>query len=533
MPSSRTGSASIPVVGRNPVHRSLDRSIGQLKFHPMDWKLICGILTAEASAQLGLALTLAFAFLLVRLEFEHLLFALLSTAVALQAIASIWLTWPSHADPHGASVIVHCILALASAIHLHYVLVVSGLPNRRNFVAFGYAVAAVYVALMAADAVWPKIPISLLIQADRIPAAYPYLATPPIALSYSFYGVMLAEFAFCQFLLLGAIRQGRKDITLIMIGMFVVIVAATNDIAVMMRWVENPYLLPHSFSVYGFFVGLSLLLRYRRVVVGYASTESSLNKRTEELRKSHADLELVQRELSSKKQLAAVGELAAAIAHEVRNPLAIIVNAVAGLRRTSLQEQDRHTLLGIVDEETARLNRLVTDLLRFARPVSIRRSTVSLAELVRRAEVTRGSEHRFDITIPSDPTLGTVQADANLLRLVFDNLVANACQSMPEGGTVQILVCEGLLNDERCIKIEVIDHGHGMDESVLSRAVDPFFTTRPSGTGLGLPIVHRIVAAHGGELHMDSEPQRGTTVRLLLPILPETESEQTNPGLYK
>jgi signal transduction histidine kinase len=231
--------------------------------------------------------------------------------------------------------------------------------------------------------------------------------------------------------------------------------------------------------------------------------------------------------------LAAVGELAAAIAHEVRNPLAIIVNAVAGLRRTSLQEQDRHTLLGIVDEETARLNRLVTDLLRFARPVSIRRSTVSLAELVRRAESSRGSEHRFEITIPNDPTLGTVQADANLLRLVFDNLVANACQSMPEGGTVQILVGEDLLNDERCIKIEVIDHGHGMDESVLSRAVDPFFTTRPSGTGLGLPIVHRIVAAHGGELHMDSEPQRGTTVRLLLPILPETESEQTNPGLHK
>jgi len=161
----------------------------------MDWKLISGILTAEASAQLGLALTLAFAFLLVRLEFEHLLFALLSTAVALQAIASIWLTWPSHADPHGASVIVHCILAIASAIHLHYVLVVSGLPNRRNFVAFGYAVAAVYVALMASDAVWPKVPIALLIQANRIPAAYPYLATPPIALSYSFYGVMLAEFA--------------------------------------------------------------------------------------------------------------------------------------------------------------------------------------------------------------------------------------------------------------------------------------------------------------------------------------------------
>src|ERR1700690_2892440 len=122
VPSSRIGAVSLRVFGRNPVHESLNRSIGQRKFCPMDWKFICGILTAEASAQLGLALTLAFAFLLVRLEFEHLLFALLSVAVSLQAIAAIWLTWPTHADPHGASVIVHCILAVASAIHLHYVI---------------------------------------------------------------------------------------------------------------------------------------------------------------------------------------------------------------------------------------------------------------------------------------------------------------------------------------------------------------------------------------------------------------------------
>ena len=89
---------------------------------------------------------------------------------------------------------------------------------------------------------------------------------------------------------------------------------------------------------------------------------------------------------------------------------------------------------------------------------------------------------------------------------------------MPEGGTVKIVVGEGRLNEKRCVMIEVVDHGHGMDEAVLSRAVDPFFTTRPSGTGLGLPIVQRIVAAHGGALQMESEPQHGTTVRLLLPI---------------
>ena len=510
----------------NSIHGSLKRSIGQWQFDSMDWQFFSGVLATEATAQLGLAVTLAYAFLLVRLEFEHLLFALLSAAVALQSFAAIGLTWTGHADPYRASIYVHCILGLASAFHLHYVLVVAGVPNRKKLVALAYAVGIVYCILMMSSSIWPRPAASELAHALRQHIAYPPLATPPLAISVSYYGVMLAELALCQFFLVQAIRRGRSDITLIMLGSLAVTAAAVNDVAVMMHGLHSVFLLSHSFCVYGFFVGLSLLLRYRKLVVGYANTTSSLNIRTEELRKSHADLEVVQRELSSKKQLAAVGELAAAIAHEVRNPLAIIVNAVAGLRRTSLQEQDRHTLLGIVDEETARLNRLVTDLLRFARPVSLRRTTVSLAELVRRAELNRGSEHRFEITIPDDAHLKTVQADANLLRLVFDNLVANACQAMPEGGLVRIRVGEGRLNDELCIKIEVVDEGHGMDEAVLSRAVDPFFTTRPSGTGLGLPIVHRIVAAHGGELHIDSEPQRGTTVGLLLPILPgESKSE--------
>ena len=491
----------------------------------MDWKFFSGVLAAEASAQLVLALALAYAYFLVKLEFEHLLFALLSTAVAVETFGAIGLTWPPHADPHGASVLVHATLAAASAFHLHYVTVIAGVPNRRNLVVVGYAIGFVYLGLMFSHSVWPRLTAIELVRGDHVATAYPPLQVPPVALGVSFYGVMLAELAYCHFLLVRAIRRGRRDINLIILGTLVVTVAATHDMVVLMLGLKSVYFLSHSFCAYGFFVGLSLLLRYRQLVVGFASTSSSLSLRTEELRKSHADLELVQRELSSKKQLAAVGELAAAIAHEVRNPLAIIVNAVAGLRRQSLQEQDRHTLLGIVDEETARLNRLVTDLLRFARPVSIRRSTVSLAELVRRAEISRGTDHNFDITIPNEPHLKTVQADANLLRLVFDNLVANACQAMPEGGTVKIFVGEGTLKGEPCVKIEVVDEGHGMDEAVLSRAVDPFFTTRPSGTGLGLPIVQRIVAAHGGELHIESEPQRGTTVALLLPIIPgELES---------
>ena len=514
----------------------------------MDWKFICGIITAEGTAQLGLAVTLAYAFWWVRLEFEHLLFAVLCLSIALQSIVSVWLLCPQNVNPHLASVLVCSILAVAAAIHLHYVVVLARVRKPRPFILFGYVVAAVFVLLMMSPAIWPPQTLASLAQHSSRMKLHPWLATPPTTLTYGFYGASLVEFALCLWVLTVARRRGRKDLTLIMVGILVVAAASGHDFSLMVRATKHlPLLadslarlpplthslarlplLTHSFSIYGFCVGLSLLARYRRLVLGYATTESSLHARTEELRKSYADLEQIQRELSSKKQLAAVGELAAAIAHEVRNPLAIIVNAVAGLRRPSLQEQDRHMLLGIVDEETARLNRLVTDLLRFARPVSIRRSSVALAELVRRAESNRGSEHQFEIHIPDDPDLRTVQADANLLRLVFDNLVANACQSMPEGGTVKIIVGEGRLNDERCVMIEIIDHGHGMDESVLSRAVDPFFTTRPSGTGLGLPIVQRIVAAHGGVLEMESEPQQGTTVRLLLPCATEDFDATSN-----
>lgn len=484
----------------------------------MDWKFISGVLTAEASAQIGLALTLGYAFWRMRLEREHLLFAVLSLTISIQTFASLGLSLPGHANPHLASVIVHVVLAFASAIHVHFVLTVVRLNERRSLVYALYGLAFALSLLILSPA-WPAAP-AFASGREYAPLVFPVLETPPALVVYAFYGASLLELGLSLWLLATARSRGRNDLSLIMWGIIVVVVAAAADISVMLGWGRQPFVLSHAFSTYGFFVALSLLIRYRKLVLGFASTESSLNARTEELRKSYAELEQVQRELSSKKQLAAVGELAAAIAHEVRNPLAIIVNAVAGLRRPSLEEGDRQTLLGIVDEETARLNRLVTDLLRFARPVTLRRTSVALPELVRRAETSRGNQHKFEIHLPDDPELRVVQADANLLRLVFDNLVANACQAMPEGGVVKIVIGDGRLNGRSCVMIEIVDHGHGMDETVLRRAVDPFFTTRPSGTGLGLPIVQRIVAAHGGALQIDSEPQHGTTVRMLLPREP-------------
>ena len=171
-----------------------------------------------------------------------------------------------------------------------------------------------------------------------------------------------------------------------------------------------------------------------------------------------------------------------------------------------------------VDEEAGRLNRLVTDLLRFARPVSVKRSPVSLVELANRCRSGVGDAFEIRVELASDPGVQVVDADPNLFRLVFDNLVSNACQSMGERGIVEIRIDRAELLGQEAARIEISDKGHGMEPQVLERALDPFFTTRPSGTGLGLPIVHRIIEAHGGELLIDSLEGEGTRVVIIVPV---------------
>jgi signal transduction histidine kinase len=243
-----------------------------------------------------------------------------------------------------------------------------------------------------------------------------------------------------------------------------------------------------------------------------------LRTRTRELRRSYEDLRATQEELVKKEQLAVVGELAAVIAHEVRNPLAIIANAGAGLRKQAISREDHDVLLAILDEETSRLNRLVTDLLRYARPVNIQRSQLSLGDLLERAlALAHTGSKAIRMELKMEAHEGRLWGDANLLRQVFDNLIDNAVQAMSAGGVLTVRVRAATSNGADGLTVDIIDTGEGMDTQVRSRALDPFFTTRPSGTGLGLAIVDRIVDAHGGHLTIDSRAGEGTTVRVFLP----------------
>ncbi len=219
-----------------------------------------------------------------------------------------------------------------------------------------------------------------------------------------------------------------------------------------------------------------------------------------------------------KEQLAAIGELSAMIAHEIRNPLTIIGNAVATLRRAQTSPEDRSTLLDILEEESQRLNGLMGDLLSYARPVSLELQSVAVREIVERALALVPVREGLDVELVEPEPVGPVLADAKLLRQVFENLVTNAAQAMAgEDGTLTVKIRRGDDAGTPGVDVIVEDTGEGMDTGVRDRALLPFFTTRPSGTGLGLAIVVRFVRAHGGKIEIKSASGKGTSVRVFLP----------------
>jgi len=263
---------------------------------------------------------------------------------------------------------------------------------------------------------------------------------------------------------------------------------------------------------------MTLLSRFAALRRQLEARAAELKTRARVLSRAYEELRAAQDVIVRKEQLAAVGELSAVIAHEVRNPLAIISNAVATLRRRDVAAADRETLLQILDEESSRLNRIVSDLLRFARPITIDPQPVPLRELAERALALAQGKPAITVELRESEPVGRVMGDASLLRQVFDNLVSNAVQAMPEGGALLISLAQAELEGARGVEVEVKDSGEGMDTQIRQRALDPFFTTRPSGTGLGLAIVARIIDAHGGRLTIESEPGVGTTMRVFLPF---------------
>jgi signal transduction histidine kinase len=348
-----------------------------------------------------------------------------------------------------------------------------------------------------------------------------YRATPLQTISL----VLLLGFVIgIVYLLVRAYLSGKREALIGCLGTFVMLAAVANDVLIAMHVHKGLFLSVHGYSALAFGLSYTLLARHERVSDELTLKGAELRRRAKQLRKAYEELRAAQQELLRKEQLALVGELAAVVSHEVRNPLAIISNAVAGLRREPSAE-DRAMLLSILDEETARLNRLVGDLLRYAKPLHIERNKLDLDAILGRATELSRAHVNVQLTMEiawsegsSEPP--TVFGDANMLRQVFDNLVQNACQAMGSGGTLTVRAKPTTEDGKEGVMVEVCDTGEGMDTQVRSRAGTPFFTTRPGGTGLGLAICDRIVTAHGGVLQINSRSGEGTAVSVFLPSNP-------------
>lgn len=238
---------------------------------------------------------------------------------------------------------------------------------------------------------------------------------------------------------------------------------------------------------------------------------------SEEFARRDDELARVRDALEAREALAAVGELSAIVAHEVRNPLAIILNAVASLRRPQLPVRERDLLLGILEEEADRINRIVTDLLTLARPLHPEARETLPLELIGRC---LGPAERAgtEVELRSSPDAeGPIVGDAHLLRHALENVIENAVQAMGTGGMLTVTLTRKSRQGVDGREIAVIDTGEGMNTEVRQSARKAFFTTRTTGTGLGLAIVDRILTAHRGAVDIESRRGEGTTVRLFVP----------------
>ena len=222
-------------------------------------------------------------------------------------------------------------------------------------------------------------------------------------------------------------------------------------------------------------------------------------------------------------RLAALGQLSAGLAHELRNPLGTIRASSEMLARNVAAENEvAREVAGFIATEVDRCNSLITRFLQFARPLEVRLAPADLVQTIDRAvELVEREAPSITIYKNYEPEIGPFPFDAELMERVFYNLLLNAAQATTSGGaiTVKTRAAEG------AVEIAVIDRGVGIRRDQVDNIFNPFFTTKPDGVGLGLAIVAKIVDEHGGKIAVESESGKGSVFRVLLPTRPAAEGQ--------
>jgi signal transduction histidine kinase len=249
----------------------------------------------------------------------------------------------------------------------------------------------------------------------------------------------------------------------------------------------------------------------------------NFNYMMQQLRESRLEIEKMHRtQMSRAEHLATLGELATGLAHEIRNPLAGIAGVIEIIGRDLPESSPARAMVKDVRLEINQINRILTDLLETARPHppqmmrSNLNTTVEHAVMLARQQVL---SRPIRIELQPSLNLPEVEHDSDQIHQVVLNLLLNAVQAIDSNGSVTVTV--GTRRD--CASIAVTDTGRGMTAQQQAQIFRPFFTTRPDGTGLGLPLVRRIVDEHNGQIAVTSEPGKGSTFEVLLPFAHRTE----------
>ena len=272
----------------------------------------------------------------------------------------------------------------------------------------------------------------------------------------------------------------------------------------------NPYLEGTPEAVNYGLSGFTILFRILITTAACFAVAVLSGLLTEQNRKSQMELRTMEASLKRVEKMAYMGEMAAGLAHEIKNPLASLVGSIQMLKDDLRYDPDHERLMDIILRETDRLSTLVNDFLFFARPPAGKPEKInldqSIAEITALFEKDPSQSKRFILRKNLAPNLW-VLIDRTHFSQVMWNLLLNAAEAIGENGLIEI---KTRIAKNSAVKIQVEDNGCGMQPDVVQSIFDPFYTTKPEGTGLGLSIVHRILESYNSRLDVDTQPGRGS-----------------------
>lgn len=251
------------------------------------------------------------------------------------------------------------------------------------------------------------------------------------------------------------------------------------------------------------------------IVVGFLVNQlaEASRRETRRFQETAAKLETAEAEVRRSERLAALGQLTAGLAHELRNPLGTMKTSAELLTRSVSKENPiAQEMASYISTEVDRTNSLITRFLDFARPQHLRLEPTDISTILDRAIQ---SLPGIEIYKNYSPGIPPVKVDAELLERVFSNLILNAAQASPEGGVVTV---KTQLLDDNQVEVCIIDRGSGIEAKNLESIFNPFFTTKPEGVGLGLAICSKIVDEHGGHITVESTAGEGSVFHVILPV---------------